>query len=82
MPCSSLRSPRYVGLKNGGATCYMNSVLQQLFMIPGVAEAILAAPCPDRESLMHQLQTVFGHLLESQLQYYIPDRWGSGEAFS
>lgn len=29
---------RYVGIKNGGATCYMNSVLQQLYMTPGVRE--------------------------------------------
>ena len=32
----------FVGLKNGGATCYMNSVVQQLFMIPGVADSVLA----------------------------------------
>jgi len=37
----------FVGLKNGGATCYMNSVLQQMFMIPGVADALLSVDEPE-----------------------------------
>lgn len=32
----------FVGLKNAGATCYMNSVLQQLYMIESIREGILA----------------------------------------
>ncbi|XP_053562456.1 probable ubiquitin carboxyl-terminal hydrolase FAF-X [Bombina bombina] len=32
----------FVGLKNAGATCYMNSVIQQLYMIPAIRNGILA----------------------------------------
>uniref|UniRef100_T1IZS4 ubiquitinyl hydrolase 1 n=1 Tax=Strigamia maritima TaxID=126957 RepID=T1IZS4_STRMM len=43
----------FVGLKNAGATCYMNSVLQQLYMIDDVRHYILsvegAATDPDED---------------------------------
>ncbi|XP_039510750.1 probable ubiquitin carboxyl-terminal hydrolase FAF-X isoform X2 [Pimephales promelas] len=32
----------FVGLKNAGATCYMNSVIQQLYMIPHIRNGLLA----------------------------------------
>jgi ubiquitin C-terminal hydrolase len=34
----------YIGLKNQGATCYQNGLLQQLFFIPAVRHGILSAP--------------------------------------
>ncbi|XP_076338950.1 ubiquitin carboxyl-terminal hydrolase 9X-like isoform X1 [Tachypleus tridentatus] len=43
LPPVGPRPPRgFVGLKNAGATCYMNSVLQQLYMIEEVRNEILA----------------------------------------
>lgn len=37
----------FVGLKNAGATCYMNSVLQQLYMQPGLREVIATLFIPE-----------------------------------
>eukprot|EP00095_Tigriopus_kingsejongensis_P003305 maker-scaffold355_size198070-snap-gene-0.39 protein:Tk03305 transcript:maker-scaffold355_size198070-snap-gene-0.39-mRNA-1 annotation:"ubiquitin carboxyl-terminal hydrolase 24 isoform x8" len=67
----------FVGLKNAGATCYMNSVLQQLFCTPGICEQVLSVNFDnyDDESVFYQLQNVFGHLKESQLQYYKPEKF-------
>src|SRR5687768_13240473 len=33
----------YLGLQNQGATCYMNSLVQQMFMIPEFRQGILIA---------------------------------------
>ncbi|XP_052271352.1 probable ubiquitin carboxyl-terminal hydrolase FAF-X [Dreissena polymorpha] len=40
-PVGSRPVKGFVGLKNAGATCYMNSVLQQLFMIEKIRAGIL-----------------------------------------
>lgn len=43
LPPVGPRPPRgFVGLKNAGATCYMNSVLQQLYMIEDIRNGILS----------------------------------------
>ena len=70
-------SSNFVGLKNAGATCYMNSVIQQLYTVPGVTEQILGVEIEnlDEETVFYQLQSVFGYLLESKLQYYVPEKF-------
>ena len=44
-PVGPRPSQGFVGLKNAGATCYMNSVLQQLFMLKGITDGVLS--CDD-----------------------------------
>jgi ubiquitin carboxyl-terminal hydrolase 9/24 len=45
-------------------------------LVPGVAEQLLAVNLDtiDEETVFFQLQSVFAHLMESRLQYYVPDK--------
>lgn len=55
----------YVGLKNFGCTCYMNSLLQQLYMIPDLRAQVLNVGLGEDQSdnnLLHQLQVLFANL--------------------
>lgn len=49
-----------MGLKNAGATCYMNAVFQQLFMQPSIRALVLGAreepPAERIDSTFYQLQ--------------------------
>ena len=79
-PSSDQISPvGYVGLKNLGCICYMNSLLQQLFMMPKFRRAILSLDDqedtkenPIADNLIYQLQTMYSYLQESQKQFFNP----------
>ena len=67
----------YVGLHNLGCTCYINSVLQQLFMMPELRYGILQletgtiadSKC---DHVLANLQRMFATLLLSKNEYYSP----------
>ncbi|XP_058454824.1 ubiquitin carboxyl-terminal hydrolase puf [Malaya genurostris] len=65
----------YVGLTNLGATCYMASCIQHLFMTPQTRDAILSispeAPQKHKATL-YELQRMFAYLMESERKAYCP----------
>ena len=70
-PAGDLRKT-HVGLVNQGATCYMNSLLQQLFMSPRFRDGLLdaAPPPPQRTAVFSELQRAFAHMRDGLLPVY------------
>eukprot|EP01022_Parablepharisma_sp_SALTPOND_P020369 TRINITY_DN369_c0_g2_i1.p1 TRINITY_DN369_c0_g2~~TRINITY_DN369_c0_g2_i1.p1 ORF type:complete len:1242 (+),score=153.28 TRINITY_DN369_c0_g2_i1:5520-9245(+) len=71
------REQRFVGLKNLGATCYINAILQQFFMMPDFKAHLLSLPLEslpikDCDKVLQNLQKIFSYLLLSEKQYYAP----------
>ena len=76
----------HVGLKNIGCICYMNSILQQMYMVPSFRYAIMSSddgkPVNYQTSffnnnryddnLLHQLQKTYTYLTYSEKQAYNP----------
>ncbi|XP_017767834.1 PREDICTED: ubiquitin carboxyl-terminal hydrolase 34 [Nicrophorus vespilloides] len=64
----------YVGLTNLGATCYMASCMQHLYMMPQARASILAADTlhSKHESTLKELQRMFAYLMESERKAYNP----------
>ena len=75
----------YVGLKNIGCICYMNSIMQQMYMVPTFRYAIMGSddhesPKPaengrisiDDDNLLHQLQIMYTFLTYSEKEDYNP----------
>lgn len=67
-------STGHVGLKNQGATCYLNSLLQLFFHTPQLRLGLLSCntetarnkDASEQEQLLFELQRVFGNLLISE----------------
>ncbi|CAH1793285.1 unnamed protein product [Owenia fusiformis] len=65
----------YVGLTNLGATCYMATCMQHLYMIPQARKFVLEAKCSQNtkhEGTLTELQKMFAYLLESERKAYNP----------
>lgn len=65
----------YVGLTNLGATCYMASCIQHLYMMPQAREAVLSIPpqaAKKHATTLYELQRMFAYLLESERKSYNP----------
>jgi ubiquitin C-terminal hydrolase len=62
-----------LGLVNQGATCYMNSFLQQLYHVKCFSNHLLEIDCDPTESdnatVLFELQVLFGYLRFSQKNY-------------
>ncbi|XP_069090498.1 ubiquitin carboxyl-terminal hydrolase 34 isoform X1 [Pleurodeles waltl] len=66
---------RFVGLTNLGATCYMASTIQQLYMIPEARQEIFTAKYSEdmkHKTTLLELQKMFTHLMESECKAYNP----------
>jgi ubiquitin carboxyl-terminal hydrolase 7 len=68
-PDFSVIAEQYCGIRNQGATCYMNSILQAFYHIPAFRRIIFEMPrdgsSPRERSMIYNLQRLFG-LMQTQ----------------
>ena len=67
-----MQKGKYVGLKNMTATCYLNSIIQQLYMIEMFRETILKINNPSKDNVLYELQLLFSALKIYEFGYYDP----------
>ena len=70
----SQKSSSFVGLKNLGCTCYINSLIQTFFNIPLLRESLIKCDCPvSKQNCFYQLKIIFYSLKYLQTNYYTPN---------
>ena len=63
----------FVGLKNLGCTCYMNSLLQVFFNFIPFRESLLKCKCKEeKKNSLYQVKKLFYSLKYLQIDYYTP----------
>ena len=69
-----IKTNKFVGLKNLGNTCYMNSLFQILYNIELFRDSILKCNCKDpQNNSLYELKKLFFSLHYLDVQYYSPD---------
>ena len=81
-PLRDIKSQKFLGLKNLGATCYLNSLFQQMFMIPTLQQDIFNFNIIDnpeykdkndlKYSTIYNMQVSFASLKNSIMSFYPP----------
>ena len=81
-PLRDIKSQKFLGLKNLGATCYLNSLFQQMFMIPTLQNDIFSFNIIDnpeykdkndlKYSTIYNMQVSFASLKNSIMSFYPP----------
>jgi uncharacterized UBP type Zn finger protein len=66
-PSLAERHQDYVGIRNLGCICYLNSMLQQFFMIPAFRYNLLAVD----DGVAEDLQEFKGHLVDDNMLHQL-----------
>lgn len=73
--CDLKPSHGFIGLRNLGCTCYINSLIQQFYMIKEIRYCVLNCEgmTGGQENVLMQIQWLFANLKENIKQFLIPN---------